>query len=69
MNIRKGLKSERDKNKLTQKQVAKILFIDTKTYCQYELEQRKIPLDLIEKLANYYDTTIDKLIVRNYENL
>ena len=55
------LKEMREKKELWQKDIADYLKITQQTYSEYELEKRKIPLWLMIKLANYYNTSIDYL--------
>ena len=59
------LKELREDNDLTQDDIAKILNISQRSYSHYELEDRQIPLDLLVKLADYYDVSVDYIIGRN----
>ena len=36
-------------------------------YSYYELEKRNIPLELLSKLADFYETSIDYLLYRTDE--
>ena len=47
---------------LTQWQVAQILHIHSNTYSMYELEIRKLPLDLAIRLAQFYGVSLDYLV-------
>ena len=58
------LKDIREDRDLTQKYIASILNIKQNTYSQYETEARQIPIDLLIKLANFYDTSIDYILER-----
>lgn len=58
------LRDLREDNDLKQADIAKILNVKQNTYSQYENEKREIPLELIWKLADYYDTSIDYLVGR-----
>ena len=58
------IKDLREDNDLTQKQVAKILMCDQSLYSKYERGEREIPLNLLIKLADYYDTNLDYLVYR-----
>lgn len=49
---------------LKQKEIASILGIDQRVYSNYEIGKREIPLHLLIKLADYYDTSVDYLIGR-----
>lgn len=58
------LKDLREDNDITQAEIAEILNIRQNTYSQYENQKRDIPISLLWKLADYYDTSIDYLIGR-----
>ena len=65
MNTR--IKSLREDHDLTQKQLSVFLNISQVAYSYYELEKRNIPLELLSKLADFYDTSIDYLLYRTDE--
>lgn len=52
----------RNDHGLTQEQVAKILNVKQNTYCQYEIGVVNYPLDVVIKLAEYYDVSVDYLV-------
>ena len=56
------LKELREDSDKTQKTIAEYLCIKQNTYCQYENEQRQIPIGLLVMLANYYNTSVDYII-------
>ena len=58
------LKDLREDNDITQKQLAEYLHIRQNTYSQYENGQRQVPLDILMKLAKYYNVTLDYLVGR-----
>lgn len=58
------LRDLREDNDLKQSQIAELLSIKQNTYSQYENEKREIPISLLWKLADYYNTSIDYLIGR-----
>ena len=58
----KRLKELRLENKLTQKQVAKKLNINSVTYLHYEKDQREPPLSLLAEIAIFYDVSVDYLL-------
>ncbi|MBP5444634.1 MAG: helix-turn-helix transcriptional regulator [Acholeplasmatales bacterium] len=58
------LKELREDSDLTQSYIAKILNISQRSYSHYELEDRQIPLDLLIKLADYYNVSVDYIIGR-----
>ena len=66
MNI-KRLKEIRERKGLFQKDIAKLLNITQHVYSEYELGVRLIPLDKIDKLASFYDVSVDYLINRTDE--
>jgi len=55
----------REDNDLTQKQIAEYLMCDQSLYSKYERGEREIPLNLIIKLADYYNVSIDYLVGRS----
>lgn len=54
----------REDNDLTQKQISEILLCDQSLYSKYERGERDIPITLLIKLADYYNTSIDYLVGR-----
>lgn len=62
MNLR--IRDMREDNDLTQKQISEIICCDQSLYSKYERGEREIPLHLITKLADYYNTSIDFLVGR-----
>ena len=61
------IKNLREDNDLTQNDISKILNISQVAYSYYELNKRSIPLELLSKLADYYNTSIDYLVYRTDE--
>ena len=61
------IKNLREDNDLTQSEISKLLNISQVAYSYYELNRRNIPLELLSKLADYYDTSIDYLVYRTDE--
>ncbi len=57
----KDLREDRD---VKQKELAELLNIKQNTYSQYENGKREIPLEMLWKLADFYDVSIDYLIGR-----
>ena len=47
---------------LTQADIAKVLNVRQNTYSQYEIGAIKYPLDVLIKLAQFYETSIDYLL-------
>ena len=58
----RNLREDRD---LSQEDMAKILKIHQTTYSDYELWNLNIPVDVLIKLANFFDTTIDYIVERD----
>ena len=58
------LRNLREDNDLTQKQLNKILNISQVAYSYYELNKRSIPLELLSKIADFYNTSVDYLLFR-----
>ena len=74
------IRSLRLENNLTQKELANYLNVKQNTYSQYEIGILNYPLDILIKLAIYYDTSIDYLVgltdnpdpykrAKNYKNI
>ena len=61
------IKNLREDNNFTQKQLSKFLNISQVAYSYYELNKRNIPLELLCKLADFYNTSIDYLLYRTDE--
>ena len=57
----------REDNDLTQKQIAEYLMCDQSLYSKYERGEREIPLNLIIKLADYYNVSLDYIVGRSAE--
>ena len=56
------LKEIREDKSLTQSDIAKVLNTTQQQYSKYELGIQIIPLEKINILANYYNTSIDYLV-------
>lgn len=52
----------REDHDLTQQQVAKYLRCDQSLYSKYERGERDVPLNVMIKLAKFYNTSIDYLV-------
>lgn len=64
MNYIERIKNLREDNDLTQTQLAKELHISQRAYSHYEAGTRKIPIDIIIAIADYYNCSIDYLLGR-----
>ena len=58
------LKDLREDNDVKQKQLAEYLNIKQNTYSQYENGKREIPIEMLWKLADFYNTSIDYIVGR-----
>ena len=52
----------REDKDLKQRQIAEFLNCSQQVYSNYELGQRDLPTDVLIKLANFYDVSIDYLL-------
>lgn len=62
--MRTRIKDLREDHDLTQKEISKFLNISQVAYSYYELNKRSIPLELLCKLADFYNTSVDYLLYR-----
>ncbi len=58
------LRELREDNDLFQKDIAKYLNMSQNGYSSYETERLDIPTDVLKKLADYYNTSVDYLLYR-----
>lgn len=56
------LKDIREDNDVTQKTLSEYLNIKQNTYSQYETGQRQIPIEILIKLAIYFNTSTDYIL-------
>ena len=62
MNLRiRDLREDKD---LKQKDIAQYLMCDQSLYSKYERLERPLPLELADKLADYYHVSVDYLMGR-----
>lgn len=59
----RDLREDRD---LKQKQVADYLLCDQSLYSKYERGERELPLIYADKLADFYDVSVDYLLYRTH---
>lgn len=57
----RGLREDHD---LTQQELAEHLHIRQNTYSQYENGQRQLPIEMLQRLADYYHTSTDYILRR-----
>lgn len=65
MFIYRRIRDLREDNDKTQKEIAKILNMQTTVYQRYERGERELPFWVAIKLANYYNVTLDYLAGRD----
>ena len=58
------IRSLREDNDLTQEYIGKIINVSQRTYSRYENDERAIPVEILGKLADFYETSIDYLVGR-----
>jgi len=58
------IKNLREDNDLTQAQLAEYLKISQVAYSYYELGKRNIPLEIIIKIADFYETSLDYILYK-----
>lgn len=58
----KRIKDLREDRDLTQKTIANYLNMSQNGYSQYETDTNKVPVEILKKLAIFYDTSIDYLV-------
>lgn len=63
--IFENIRNLREDNDKTQKELAEYLNIKQTTYSKYELGKINIPIEMLIKLADYYDVSLDYLTGRN----
>ena len=59
INRLKEIRKDRD---LTQTRVAEFLGMKQQQYSEYEIGKRLIPIETLDKLADFYNTSIDYLL-------
>ena len=57
----RDLREDRD---LKQKQIADYLMCDQSLYSKYERQERPLPLEYADKLADFYNVSVDYLLGR-----
>lgn len=58
----KRIRDLREDKDLTQKELAKVLNCSQQVYSNYELGQRDIPTDILIKLSNFYNVSVDYIL-------
>ncbi len=62
--MRLRIREIREDRDYTQKYVCEKILCDQSLYSKYELGKREIPLHIMVKLADLYNTTVDYLVGR-----
>lgn len=60
--VYKRIRDLREDKDLTQKDLARALNCSQQVYSNYELGQRDIPTDILIKLSNFYNVSIDYML-------
>ena len=61
------LRQLREEHNLSQQNIAEFLNVKQNTYSQYENEKRQLPIDVLIKLAKFYDVSTDYILdLENY---
>ena len=58
------IRNLREDNDLTQSEIASFLHITQRTYSRYENDERAIPIEVLSRLADFHQTSVDYLIGR-----
>ncbi len=58
----KRIRDLREDRDITQQAMAEMLKIHQTTYSDYELGKLNVPADILIKLAEFYDTSIDYIV-------
>lgn len=58
------IKDLREDKDLTQTDISKMLNISQVAYSYYELNKRNVPLEILCKLADFYNVSVDYLLYR-----
>lgn len=59
MNYAERIRALREDNDKTQTEIAKLLKVGQRTYCDYELGKTRIPVDSLIVLAELYNVSMD----------
>lgn len=59
MKYSERIRDERRERKLSQASVAKVLGVKQRTYCDYESERVRLPLESLIALAEFYGYSVD----------
>lgn len=62
--IKTRIKDLREDNEINQAEIAEKLNISQVAYSYYEIGKRNIPIEILDKIADYYNTSTDYLLYR-----
>ena len=62
--IYQRIRELREDKDLTQAEIAKYLNITQRTYSRYENDERAIPIEILCKIADFHNTSVDYLLNR-----
>ena len=65
MKLAERMKELRTERNLSQDSVSKELNIGIATYCRYEQSKREPTASVLERMADYYDVSVDYLLGRS----
>ena len=60
----KRIRDLREDRDLSQKELAELLQVHQTTYSDYELGNLNVPAEVLEKLADFYKTSVDYIMGR-----
>ncbi len=60
--MRLRIRDMREDRDITQRELAEYLLCDQSLYSKYERGERPVPLEIMVKLAQFYNTSIDYLV-------
>ena len=64
MKMKLRIRDLREDRDLKQKQIAEYLMCDQSLYSKYEREERPLPLEYADKLADFFGVSVDYLLCR-----
>lgn len=62
--IYERIRNLREDLDMTQTEIATMLNISQRTYSRYENDERALPIEILSKLADFHETSVDYLIGR-----
>lgn len=65
MSIGQNIKKIREEKQLTQQQIAELIHMHRSNYSKIESGQREISIEALDKIARYFNMTIDQIV--NFE--